>query len=116
MVRAFFAKIAQFVSNFLHQPALVFAACLILVSFGLVLDGSLLRLWALHRDSQEMTEKLLQIEASSASLKRQIARAQDPQYIEQQARERFDLVGEKDLVFVFSDDETTTQVEKAKDQ
>ena len=105
MVRELFSKIARTVSSVLHQPALVFSACLVLVTFGLVLDGSLFRLWALHRDSKDIAAKIEESKINTGKLQAKIKQAQDPMYIEMQARERLDLVGEHDLVFVFSDEE-----------
>jgi cell division protein FtsB len=112
MVRAFFSRIAHFVSSLLNQPTLVAGLCLLMVTFGLVLDGSLLRLWSLHRDAQEIEQRITKTETQISRLRELIRKAQDPQHIEQQARERLDLVGPNDLVFVFSDDDNVSNIER----
>jgi cell division protein FtsB len=105
MVSALFSRLARLVSQFLHQPILVLSICLALVSFGLILDGSLFRLWSLYRDSRSIQEKIVSVERASERLAALIERSNDPQYMELQARERFDYVEKNDLVFVFSDEE-----------
>ncbi len=103
MVRDFFSKVVRTVSDFIHQPVKVLTVCLVLVFVGLVLDGTLFRLWALHRDSRELIHKMQVISHQTSDLRHQIGRAEDPKYIELQARQRFDLASEGDLIFVFSD-------------
>jgi cell division protein FtsB len=75
------------------------------VFFGLLIDGSLLRLWRLNRDSKELTRRIAALAIESKTLDQKIVRAHDPAFIELQAREKLDLASEGDLVFVFSDDE-----------
>lgn len=103
MIRSFVAKISRLVSDFLQQPLKVLIVCLGLVFAGLFVDGSLLRLWVLHRDSQELEERMVNIVAKSNELAAKIKQAKDPQFIEIQARDRFELAGEGDLIFVFSE-------------
>jgi cell division protein FtsB len=103
MIRSFAARISQLVSELLQQPLKVLVICLGLVFAGLFLDGSLLRLWVLHRDSEELTERMLVVNHKSTELAAKIKQAKDPQFIEIQARDRFELAGEGDLIFVFSE-------------
>lgn len=76
-----------------------------LAATGVILDGSALRLWGLHRDHDLLVEKIDQAENRSKQLKFQIQEAQQPEFIERAARDRFDLVKEGDLIFIFSDEE-----------
>jgi cell division protein FtsB len=103
MIRSFAAKVSQFVSELLQQPLKVLVVCLGLVFAGLFLDGSLLRLWVLHRDSAELADRMVVIDAKSKEMSAKIKQAKDPQFIEIQARDRFELAGEGDLIFVFSE-------------
>ena len=77
--------------------------CLIMVFLSLVVEGSLLQLWRLHRQSSLLQNKISEVEKISAKIKMKISRASDLRYIDQQARDRFDLVGKDDLIFIFSD-------------
>lgn len=51
-----------------------------------------------------ITAEIEQTHENIASLNLQLTQAKDPAYIERQARDRLDLAGEHDLVFVFSDE------------
>lgn len=105
MLSGFFAAIAKTVSQFVHRPLRVLAACMAVVFVGLVFDGTLFRLWSLHRDSLEIQEKTTKTVQASKDLKMKIVKASDTEFIGLQAQERFDLVGQGDLVFIFADEE-----------
>ncbi len=82
----------------------VLLTCLGFAFIHLVLDGTLLRLWSLHRDQTRIQSQIDELRSQSEVLQSQIDRALDPRFIEQQARDRFDLVNEGELIFVFSGD------------
>ncbi len=105
MVRNFFVRIGITISEFFHKPVRVFVICTVLVVFGLLLDGSLLRLWRLNRDSNDLGHRIHELEIQSKVIDQKIQRAKDPAFIELEAREKLDLAGEGDLVFVFADEE-----------
>ena len=105
MIRAWVKAISYFVSDLLQRPVRVFSICLFLLFVGLILDGSLFRLWALHRDSRELEQKISKIQTATKELRMKIKKAKDPQFIEILARDRFELAEEGDLIFVFSDEE-----------
>ncbi len=73
---------------------------------NLVLDGSLFRLWSLHRDYDGLQSEIQAVKKQNDKLKGQLQKAKDPAFLEREARDRFDLVSEGDLVFVFSEEET----------
>lgn len=72
---------------------------------NLVLDGSLIRLWSLHRGHGQIQENIAALKAKNQEMKARLKRAKDPAFLEREARDRFDLVSEGDLVFVFSEEE-----------
>jgi cell division protein FtsB len=65
----------------------------------------LFRLWRLNRDAAELNRRMDKLRAESIDLDKKIKRAKDPNFIELEAREKFDLASEGDLIFVFSDKE-----------
>lgn len=69
----------------------------------LLLNGLLWRLWGLHRDQARLINDIAATKAGIQNLTVQLKEAKDPSFIERQARDKLDLVSEKDLVFVFSD-------------
>jgi len=98
-------KIASRLNAFLHSPIKVFWCCLVFVAISLLLNGSLLRLYGLHRDEVRLRTQTQQVIASMTELESQLRQAQDPAFLERQAMDRYDLADENDLVFVFSDDQ-----------
>jgi len=44
---------------------------------------------------------------ANANLERQLKAMKDPEHLERVARERFDLVQDNELIFVFSEDQPT---------
>jgi cell division protein FtsB len=105
MIRETFARLAKSVSDILQHPLRVFAISLALVVAGLVLDGSLFRLWRLDRDTTDILSRIEVLKSQTHEIDQKIKRARDPNFIEIEAREKFDLASEGDLVFVFSDEE-----------
>jgi cell division protein FtsB len=100
LIGAFF----QFLNRLVHQPLKVLVLCLVLLFFSLVVNGSLFQLWSLYRERTRLQIESTRLEAESQQLAMKIQHAKDPQFIELQARDRFDLVQEGDLIFVFSDE------------
>ena len=89
-----------------HRPIRVFWICVGLGAIGVVLDGTAIRLWSLHREHDMIETRISSAKVRSRALEYKIHEAQSPEFIERAARDQFDLVKEGDLVFVFSDDGT----------
>lgn len=87
-----------------HKPVRIFWICVALAVAGVILDGTAIRLWSLHREQDMMLQRIIAAKARSKKLEFKIHEAQSPEFIERAARDQFDLVKEGDLVFVFSDD------------
>lgn len=94
-------SIAVQIRQLLEKPRLVFVTCLVFVFTSLLLNGSFWRLWNLYRDKERKYREILVTIKETQSLKMQLEQAKDPDFIERQARDKFDLAGENDLVFVF---------------
>ncbi len=92
------------IRQFLDHPARVATLCLVFLAATLVLNGNLWRLWGLHRDFDHLSAQIIQTTQSTRTLEAQLKQAKDPNFIERQARDRLDLAGEHDLVFVFADE------------
>lgn len=105
MVRSFLIGFFRGLNDLLQAPQKVIWICLGLVTLNVVLDGSLFRLWSLHRDHLAIQQNMQSLQQQNADLKKRLLRAKDPAFLEREARDRFDLVSEGDLVFVFSDEE-----------
>ena len=105
MVRRVLVGFFAGLNQLLQTPQKVIWICLGLVTLNVVLDGSLFRLWSLHRDHLSIQQNIASLETQNQDLKKRLQRAKDPAFLEREARDRFDLVSEGDLVFIFSDEE-----------
>lgn len=79
--------------------------CLAFVVLNAVIDGSLFRLYGLYQEHDRVAASIADIEKKNTELQARLRRAKDPAFLEREARDRFDLVSEGDLVFVFSEEE-----------
>jgi cell division protein FtsB len=105
MLRELYNRIAGYVQNFIDNPKTVLGTCLIALVFSVLLDGSLARLWNLRRDADELSVRITNLKKDTQDLNQQIRLAQDPTQLELRAREKFDLVAEGDLVFIFNEEQ-----------
>jgi cell division protein FtsB len=97
-------NIARSLNRLLNQPVKVLWFCVAFALASLLFDGSFLHLWSLHREQARLGDKIQESKVKLGQLEFQIHESQQPEFIERQARDQFDLVKEGDLVFVFSDD------------
>lgn len=96
-----YTQFAVGLRRFLDNPAKVAVACLFVFSVSIVLNGNAFRLWGMYRDFERINVEIQQTRQNITSLSAQLKQAKDPSYIERQARDKLDLAGEHDLVFVF---------------
>lgn len=96
-----YTQFAVGLRRFLNQPTKVAMCCLVVLSVSIVLNGNLFRLWGLHRDFDRINAEIQQTRENISNLSGQLRQAKDPTFIERQARDKLDLAGEHDLVFVF---------------
>lgn len=94
-------KIAFTFKKWLNQPKKVFVTCAVIFILALFLNGTVWKVWGLYRDESFITEQIQQTRASIVQIESFMKQAKDPTFIERQARDKMDLVGENDLVFVF---------------
>ena len=109
MVTQSIPRIHAWFRELLYQPAKIFWICAALAATGVVLDGTAIRLWSLHRDHAMLAERIKAANLASKQLEFRLQEAQRPSYIERQARDQFDLVKEGDLVFVFGSEAEPTE-------
>lgn len=79
-------------------------ACLAFAFIQLLIQGNLFHLVRMHSDRQALNENLHSIQADLLKLDLKIRQAKDPIFIEKEAKDRLDMAGEDELVFVFSSD------------
>ncbi|MCB0411262.1 MAG: septum formation initiator family protein [Bdellovibrionales bacterium] len=105
-MRSVVLKWMSYFRETLNSPVRVLGFCSLILLTNLVLDGSLYNLWSLHSDQKQLHLKGERLSNELGQLEMKIQRASDPAFMEREARDRFDLVSEGDLVFVFSDEDS----------
>lgn len=104
-MRSFLVGLFRGLNRLLQNPQQVIWICLAFVVLNAVIDGSLFRLYSLYQEHDRVVANIADIEKKNIDLKSRLQRAKDPAFLEREARDRFDLVSEGDLVFVFSEEE-----------
>ena len=66
------------------------------------MNGTVWKVWGLYRDEAKFKSEILKTQNDTKALTAQMSVVKDPQYIERMAKDKMDLVGENDLMFVFS--------------
>ena len=87
-----------------HHPVKIMWLSLAGAAVGVVLDGTAIRLWSLHREHDAIQGRLAAARVHTKEMDFKIHEAQQPEFIERAARDQFDLVKEGDLVFIFSNE------------
>ena len=98
-----FQRFGIAIKRWMQQPRRVALCCGFFLAVSLLANGLLWRLWGLHRDLDRLNTEIVEINRESAKIQSQLKLAKDPSFIEQQAKDKLDLVGENELVFVFAD-------------
>ncbi|MEZ4872161.1 MAG: septum formation initiator family protein [Bdellovibrionales bacterium] len=105
MLRKLFDRFFSLVNLILYRPKKVFYVFAGLVFISLVFDGTLIQLWRLQSEYKQGAKEIRGLSQRIQQLDAELLRAQKLDYIEKEARTRFDLVEEGDLVFVFTESE-----------
>lgn len=96
-------RICQSVILFFNRPLKVLALCAVFAFLVLVVDGSLLQLWGLHRKQGRIDQKIDKYRTDIKKLQSELNLARQPEFVAKKARDRFDLVNKDEIVFVFPD-------------
>lgn len=93
------------VRSLLNSPLKVFLCSLLFFLINFIGNGNFIRLWNLNHELSKFDLALQKNKSEIARIEHNINKSKDPSFIERQAREKLDLVGEDDLVFIFPGDE-----------
>lgn len=86
-----------------QSPKRMLALCFIFLFFGLILSGDLFKLYKLIRHKEALTARITKVEVAKQEIRSKIKESSSQEYIEREATERFDMVQDGDLIFVFND-------------
>ena len=89
------------IRNFFHRPFYVLVICSVFLVFNLLIDGTLFQIFSLGRDLRIIQNRTQDLQEKNKMINRKILRSSDPDFIEEEARERLDFSEEGDLIFIF---------------
>ena len=96
-------KLSRLVTTYFNSPGRVFISCLALAFVWLIGDGTLIHLWGTHKNADRLGQRIASYKAEIKSLEEQLELSNQPDFVEKKARDRFDLVGKDEIIFVFPD-------------
>ena len=97
-------KLLYFMEEFLKRPLWLLIACAVIVCTHLVLDGTLLRMWHLYNSRKVLEGRITDIQTKNLLVEERLGKLSDSRFLEREVRDRFNLVGEEDIIFIFSDE------------
>ena len=65
------------------------------------MDGTLLRVFRLNQDLRIVKNRIEYIKSKNLDIESKIKKASDPDFVEQELRQRLDYTSEGDLIFIF---------------
>ena len=99
-------KRRHYIEKLLMSPQIILGACSIMVVFHLITDGTAVKIWKLSQKKANLIKNINNFRKKSSDISVEIKNHYLPSYLEEIAMERFDMAGENDLVFVFSQKDT----------
>lgn len=103
MLQRYLYRFFYFLNDFIHDTKKVLVSCLIFLSFSLLLDGSMYRLWKLNQQFGFFQQELKSLEVKEQKLAKDLENVKNPAFMKRLAQERLDLADKGDLIFVFTE-------------
>lgn len=94
-------RYSSYFRNLLNKPLKVLIFCNVIFAGYLFLNGAVWRVWGLKRDQSTIQDQIRKSVDQSKNLDMQIRQAKDQSFIARQAKDKLDMAGEHDLIFVF---------------
>ena len=98
-------NIFKHIERWINQPKLILIVCGVLIFFNVVFDGTLFQIRTLYLHKKAIQKNSKEISTKNEVLVHKIQQLSDPKHLEKEVRNRFDLAGEGDLIFIFPEDE-----------
>ena len=100
-LRSFFKIL---VKKFSHQPLWTLMACLILLCAHLIWDGTFLNLWQLYHNRQALEKRINDLTDKNIQVEKRLKKLSERPFLEKEVKDRFNMVGEEDIIFIFSEE------------
>lgn len=109
-------KIVYFIKQCLDHPLWLLIFCSCVVCMHLVLDGSFMRMWHLYNSRKVLENRIKDIQTKNTLVKERLKKMSDSRFLEKEVRDRFNLVGEEDIIFIFSEEHDSQTKKEYKDK
>ena len=83
-----------------------YASLLLILLMGISIARNIGRVFAIRKEVEKQRERVVKIEAENKRIEEEITKAQKPEFIERQVRDKLGLVKEGETVVVVPDEET----------
>ena len=90
--------------KFFNRPLWVLLLSCALVGAHLIFDGSFLQMWRLYNSRQALEYRIKDLQTKNGLVEERLKKLSDSDFLEKEVRNRFNLAGEEDLIFIFSND------------
>ncbi len=77
-------------------------------------DGTLARTWNMGIKQRQLDGRMLDLQKKNALVEERLDKLSDKNFLEKEVRSRFNLVGQRDIIFIFSNDKIKDGVAPAK--
>ena len=98
-------NIFQALEKRLNKPQQILIFCCAFIFLNVVLDGTIFHIRKLYLNKKYLTAKTTEISIKNQTLLDKLDQLSDPVHLEKEVRNRFDLAGQGDLIFIFPEDE-----------
>ena len=100
------SRIQYILKQVLNRPLWVLIICIVLILSNVMFDGTFSRLMNLVRSQKALKHRIEDLERKNTLVEERLKKLSDSEFLEKEAKDRFNLVGEEDIVFIFSDENT----------
>ena len=98
------SRIQYILKQILNRPAWVLIICIVLILSNVMFDGTFSRLMNLVRSQKALENRIKDLERKNTLVEERLKKLSDSEFLEKEAKDRFNLIGEEDIVFIFSDE------------
>lgn len=95
-------KRRHFIEKLLMSPQIILVVCLIWITLHLLADGTAFKIWRLSEKEAKLIHSIAVLKQKTQDISLEIQKNYMPDHLEKLARERFDMVRDQDMIFVFS--------------
>lgn len=100
------SRIQYILKQVFNRPLWVLIICIVLILSNVMFDGTFSRLMNLVRSQKALKNRIEDLERKNTLVEERLKKLSDSEFLEKEAKDRFNLIGEEDIVFIFSDENT----------